>query len=408
MKIALITSNIGNIDDIKKVITQYTPYDYYCFDRNNLPLFPNMTDRLLSKYPKLNAHKLLPDYDVYIWIDGRVAITSPLFIDRMTRQLEDVIMARHPDRANVLQEYQFIIKNIKEGNPYLTERYEIKQLQRQAGCFDCNLEQLPLYSCGIFARRNTHKLNIAFEEIWNKCLDYGNLDQPLYSYIERKYSLSFGTINYYNQYFQVLNHIPRKIIYTAIIGNYDNLIEMPKQNSWRYLCFTDQNLTSDTWEIIKVSGKDKLCRQIKLLPHIFLPPHEISVWIDGNIEVDCNLDSLIHADYCLMKRPRETNIYEEAQILIDAHKEQKEIIDKQINQYNCEFTNIPGLMATGVLIRRNTIQNNSINEKWCSEVERHSKRDQLSFPYIAHKYRLKYQYINWLAGFKIHTHKENL
>ncbi len=43
-----------------------------------------------------------------------------------------------------------------------------------------------------------------------------------------------------------------KVIYTAIIGGYDELVEPDyKPEGWDFVCFTDRELESDIWEIRK-------------------------------------------------------------------------------------------------------------------------------------------------------------
>ena len=47
-----------------------------------------------------------------------------------------------------------------------------------------------------------------------------------------------------------------KVIYTAIIGGYDELIEpeyIPKE--WEFVCFSDRNLKSKVWDVRKVVPK---------------------------------------------------------------------------------------------------------------------------------------------------------
>ena len=54
----------------------------------------------------------------------------------------------------------------------------------------------------------------------------------------------------------------KKCIYTAIIGDYDNLyssINNVKTDGWNYICFTDnKNLKSDFWKIIYVNKPENL------------------------------------------------------------------------------------------------------------------------------------------------------
>ena len=44
-----------------------------------------------------------------------------------------------------------------------------------------------------------------------------------------------------------------KVIYTAIIGGYDTLVEPDyKPEGWDFVCFTDNDIESKTWQIRKV------------------------------------------------------------------------------------------------------------------------------------------------------------
>lgn len=204
MKVALITSNVGDFDIINKIPPQSFPFDYHLYDENNLPTNLGVSNRLLSKYPKLLTHCLLPDYDVYIWIDGSIKITSEHFIAEIIKDLRDVKMAAHPERLTVKQELKFIIQYLKKGDPYLKNRYELENIEKMSKLIESDL---PLYACGIFARRNNKKVNSAFEKIWDLCKVYGNLDQVLYSYIEKEHGLQFDKFyTYPNKYYKVNAH----------------------------------------------------------------------------------------------------------------------------------------------------------------------------------------------------------
>ena len=45
----------------------------------------------------------------------------------------------------------------------------------------------------------------------------------------------------------------KKVIYTAIFGSYDNLLE-PKYipEGWEFVCFTDTELTSANWTVSRI------------------------------------------------------------------------------------------------------------------------------------------------------------
>ena len=96
----------------------------------------------------------------------------------------------------------------------------------------------------------------------------------------------------------------KKVIYTAIIGGYDELIEPEfKPDGWDFVCFSDRDLNSNTWEIRKTiplySDNTRTARKHKLLTHRFLPEYDISLWVDGNIKVVGNINELLyHLDDC--------------------------------------------------------------------------------------------------------------
>lgn len=78
----------------------------------------------------------------------------------------------------------------------------------------------------------------------------------------------------------------RIAIYTAIIGAYDNLYS-PKvvSKDCDYYCFTDQSLSSEVWQVIRLSEKNfpsnlsnvKKARYIKTHPHIFLGEYDKTI-----------------------------------------------------------------------------------------------------------------------------------
>jgi hypothetical protein len=206
-RIALLTCNVDSFDDVREIPKQTIPFDYYYFSEANLPTNLNVEKRLLSKYPKLFSHKLLPDYDIYIWLDGRINIVDEGFVEQMITGLEDIKITRHPDRQTVQQEFDFIEEQINAGNPYLIQRYTIEGMEAEKKYFTNDLSKYPLYASGIFARRRRPNINKAFEDIWHKCIQCGNLDQVLFSLIEEKYKLSVTTLGFWNQYFYLNQHL---------------------------------------------------------------------------------------------------------------------------------------------------------------------------------------------------------
>lgn len=204
----------------------------------------------------------------------------------------------------------------------------------------------------------------------------------------------------------------RKVIYTAIIGTYDNL-RLPKQvtEGWDYVCFTDQmDLGSDFWKIRYIDsamlGTTKTARYVKINNELFLD-YDLSIWIDGCFEIRCDLDAFVEAfhkgKFSLMSHGRDCT-YEEAQACISNNKDSPDIINGQMNSYRSDgLPEHEGMVATGLIIRdHNNKETVQFTQKWWEQVRLCSKRDQLSFNYTLWKYPMDVNVMdfdNIIAGY---------
>ncbi|HWB64869.1 MAG TPA: glycosyltransferase domain-containing protein [Chitinophagales bacterium] len=200
-----------------------------------------------------------------------------------------------------------------------------------------------------------------------------------------------------------------KIVYTAIIGPYDKLIEQPRQYGWRYICLTDQPFTSNTWEIHHIKPSPKIFRSIKIQPYVYLPPHETSIWIDGNLLIDCDLDKLVDDNnYYLMQHPERVEVLLEFNACKRLKKDHSAIIDAQKWRYYKEgffdSAEAKKLVATGVIVRKHNDANIAFGEHWANEVMKGSLRDQLSFNFSAWRTGHNYTTFPFLQGFKRFNH----
>ncbi len=227
----------------------------------------------------------------------------------------------------------------------------------------------------------------------------------------------------------------KTVIYTAIFGGKDNLIE-PKAVSKNcdYICFTDTDFKSEIWRVRKVEPpvKDdpvRSARKYKILPHRFLSEYEYSVWVDGNLLIRGDLSGLIdrylrgtnmavfdHANY--KWNPGHTKlqiflnifrrdypyvrhcVYEEGEELIKmnamgAYKDDSRTIRDQLDKYRGEgYPENNTLIQSSVLVRRHNAPDVvKAMEDWWREVKYHSRRDQLSFNYVAWKNKFNFVYM---------------
>jgi len=197
------------------------------------------------------------------------------------------------------------------------------------------------------------------------------------------------------------------IIYTCIINDYDELL--PIETKHRAICFTDLQMSSDSWEVVKITPTQKIQKKIKICPQLFLPPHARNVWIDGNL-FPFDIDELIKDKngFWLMSHPNRNCIYQEAVRCLEVKKDTPQNILPQIDKYRHE--NYPannGMVTASVLIRDHSDPNIAFSNLWWDEVRQHSSRDQLSFNYAAWKLDLQYNTFPYLDGFVKLRHKQD-
>jgi hypothetical protein len=201
----------------------------------------------------------------------------------------------------------------------------------------------------------------------------------------------------------------RCVVYTAITGMVDRLMRPTcvDGKNLTYVCYSDSPLLQllggpSNWEVrrMETSRLDDVRRakEYKLLPHRYFPDYDVSIWIDGNIDVVGDLQPLVRTSelerFLAFRHPERDCAYAEAEECIRLGKDAEAIIRRQMDRYRVE--GLParsGLIEANVLIRRhNDPQVIELMEAWWREILAGSRRDQLSFPYVA-----------WKSGFVYRT-----
>lgn len=194
MKIAVISASFGCIDKKRDFAAQALPeglaYDRFWFDEHNTPVpLPNLPPRLQAKYFKTQAHNLsvLSEYQVFVWVDANIEVTSTLFLEKLVAPLFDsynvkVAIQAHHERSTIEEEIRFILGS---DNPYLNVRYDNQPLMGEYTHYINSgmPPTAPLYSCNVFARRNTKGSNAVFDAWWRLCLEWSWFDQSAFSYL---------------------------------------------------------------------------------------------------------------------------------------------------------------------------------------------------------------------------------
>lgn len=182
------------------------------------------------------------------------------------------------------------------------------------------------------------------------------------------------------------------IIYTAIFGPYEEiktpLIITP---GWEYICFTDQDITSDVWKIVKVppaSDPKRQTNEFKIMYYKYV--HDsYSVWVDASFYINCDLSKWWQKNFrgsiTFMKHPDRDCFYEEAEKCIELKKDDEDIIRRQMNCYRS--FNLPehgGMVAAGIIMREDNLKTRAFCQHWAHYLSLGSKRDQLAWALANH------------------------
>ena len=192
------------------------------------------------------------------------------------------------------------------------------------------------------------------------------------------------------------------VCYTCITNSYDSLKQPSILNSGiDFICFTDSMTASQNgaWRMrlipndLQFLDDIKKQRIVKICPHRYLKNYDISIWIDGSIQVIGDLNEFVR-QYDLNENPLYTRIhpardciYDEADACIKIRKDNKQKIESQVNRYHdAGYPRHIGMVETGIMLRRhNDIRCQMICNEWATELLNNSHRDQLSFNYVCWK-----------------------
>jgi len=212
------------------------------------------------------------------------------------------------------------------------------------------------------------------------------------------------------------------VVYTAVSQGYDVLKKPLRlwQREADFVAFLDNPQPGSGWEYRPIYRRFRdPCRNAKVhkvLPHRYFPDAEYSLWVDGSVAMTSTLPLanwiehyLGRHDLAVYRHPRRQCIYEEAAHCLTHKLDRRTVIDRQMQQYFLAgYPPHNGLAECTIILRRHTKKVQEFNEAWYAEIAAHSRRDQLSFNYVARKVGLKFTYllgeINNNPHFKRHSH----
>jgi hypothetical protein len=184
------------------------------------------------------------------------------------------------------------------------------------------------------------------------------------------------------------------VVYTAVFGDYDTIKPREFDSACDFICFTDdEDLQVSGWKFVfpDVDGEPANIsnRRYKILPHRYLPTHDVSLYVDGNIDVVRDptplFEKYANHDFCAIQHFKRSCAYEEAQALLTSDKlddSEKQLLKSQFDRYASEgFPESCGLTENNVLMRKNKANVRELMELWWQELIAGAPRDQLSLSY---------------------------
>lgn len=187
-----------------------------------------------------------------------------------------------------------------------------------------------------------------------------------------------------------------KVLYTAILGNYDDLKEPTiVSKGWDYVCFTDQDLSSKVWQIRKIEYEgdpQRMARRIKLLFHEYVQA-EYTFWLDAAFHIQVDLNDFWNRywqnPFSVPEHPLRNDVFREIESCLANHRGNPDELIRQKEDYEKQvIKRFNGIITSGVMMRRNTEQVRELCELWWAELSKYSTRDQVAFAKVAQNWRI--------------------
>lgn len=187
VKIAVYTAITGGFDTIKLPEKLNDNIDYIVFSDSELTSsgifevrptpYIDADPRRSARFAKTNPHKLLPDYDVVVWVDANIMITGDIgkIIDNVMNSKKPIGAMRHPARLSVYEEMDMCIRGNKDDISAILDQKK----QYKSEDYDC--DNLIESNVLVFDLRQK-KVHNFLNDWWNQIDKYSKRDQLSINY----------------------------------------------------------------------------------------------------------------------------------------------------------------------------------------------------------------------------------
>lgn len=181
----------------------------------------------------------------------------------------------------------------------------------------------------------------------------------------------------------------KKVIFSCLFGDYDQLNQAPKFDGWDAVLFTDSIPKQNKgWQIRHIpSETPKLdSRRYKFLSHIHLPEYDLVCYQDANLILQ-----IAPPDQPMwLRHPRRKKVSEEIQYVLKIGKSDRQKIAQQMAFFRKNrFPDNAGLFQNSLFVRNHSEKMNRLMELTFSIYEQFPTRDQLALPYASWKLKTK-------------------
>ncbi len=189
---------------------------------------------------------------------------------------------------------------------------------------------------------------------------------------------------------------PRRVVYTALFGSYEALVEQPIATavpSIDFICFSDVPRDSASWRVVVVdlpvrSDTVRSARHIKILGHDALRDYDEWLWIDNRVVLCASPDELLDSwltghDLAIPLHDHRASVADEYQAVLRAGFDSAYRVREELAVL-CR--DLPSVLAerplwTGLMARRPSAWVDNWAATWMAMVLLYSRRDQLSVNY---------------------------
>jgi hypothetical protein len=221
-RVAVYTTIFGGYDQLKAMPKQSMKADYFLI--NDQPVMFNeimedqenwkviqVTSPRKDLHPRMRAkwYKVFPweieelrNYEVVIFIDGSIQVTSPDFISYCVASLKsDIALFRHPERSCIYDELKASLPMVKYEGETMAAQIESYKKFHPAG--------FGLFACGIIVRKNTDRIRSLMMSWWHEIIKFTWQDQLSFPVVCRLHHIQPdilpGSI-VKNDHFKIMRH----------------------------------------------------------------------------------------------------------------------------------------------------------------------------------------------------------